>query len=127
MTHPLHSIEFDDGTATAVTLEPPAWTDMSYNWEPVPRSSVFEAYDGTAAKQVNSGSTQKWRLTVTVTGCGHPGLAALSQSVTWTVTMIDRDATTTAQSYTMWPLTPPPQGIDCKGAVRTWNMEFRQE
>lgn len=125
-THALHKIVFNDGTAAAVTLEPPAWREMSYSWEPVPISSIFEAYDGSAKKQINSGATQKWTLSVTVEGCEDPGLDSLSQSVTWTVTLIDRDGQS-AHAYTLWPIGPPQQSINPKIAQRSWTIRFREE
>lgn len=125
-THILHKITFFDGTTT-VTLEPPDWEEMSYQWLPVQISSVFEAYSGAAKKQVNSGAAQKWRLSVSVTGPKEPNLDALSQAVTWTVTLVDRDDFTAAQAYTLWPVDPPQQSINPRSAKRTWRIGFRQE
>ena len=125
-THILHKVTFYDGTST-VTLEPPDWEEMTYDWEPVPVSSMFEGYNGAATKQVNSGATQKWRLTVAVSGCKEPDLDGLSQSVTWTVTLISRDAINAAVAYTLWPVSPPRQSINSKAARRTWTISFREE
>ena len=125
MSHRLHQITFDDGTSS-VTLEPPAWEEMSYDWEPVAISSMFEAYSGAAQKQINVGATAKWNLTVSVTGCKAPATTGLDQSVTWEVTLINRDAIDSANTYTLWPSDFASQEVNPRTARRSWTSTFRE-
>lgn len=126
MAHVLHAVTFDDGTESH-TLEPPDWVDMSQAWAPVSISSIFEAYSGAATKQINSGATQKQRLTITVTGCQPPSLEDLDQSLVWTVTTIDPDDVDSSAAHTMWCEGPPEQTIDNKTAKRSWTINLREQ
>ena len=125
MSHILHQITFNDGTSS-VTLEPPAWEEMSYDWSPVPISSMFEAYSGAAQKQINSGATPKWNLTVSVNGCDKPATTGLDQGVTWSVTLIDRDSIDASKTYTLWPVDFSSQEINARTARRAWTATFRE-
>ena len=124
-THILHSVTCNDG-ATGRTLAPPTWDSMSYTWEPVPIRSLFEAYDGSATLQVNSGATQKRRIRLDVTGKCAPKFDGMNYATTWTLTLVRFDSISAATGYTVWPLGPPTQTIDANGGERAWTMEFRQ-